>query len=407
MADSVNCRRRRKRQKTARQTPAEQNTAPTTISVGQRQGGTGVAVDCEEETRRRQPPPPPPPPRSSSSSTSYSSSSIAATTTGATMKQQQQRQQHAALPPSSPSLPSMPASFEQLAQEGRRLLLLRGRYRRLEQKRQCVAKAMELYARALKLKNRTVDAEPRRVQIDVSNILFDIGTVQLEEATETAATATGAGVDDRESAITKSARAFQACLDVRRRCYGSDRVETAQALARLGTAYEMRRDCSSALSCLHEALAVQLNDNDIASNGNNNSNGNGRDSISISYNNGNAQRRQKLLGLVDTWVSIGRIQLLLGRIDDSASCLEAASEAIGAATVHLPPPIVPPPSPPPPNLLRQTRNGDDEAHRSSNIASIPVAPRIQPTPLPLSRSDKAPPSSLDPASAASTAGRGV
>ena len=142
--------------------------------------------------------------------------------------------------------------------------------------------ALEHYRIALRCKNKTLASEPRDVQATFGDILYDIGSIHWYSEH-----------GDPEQCM----EAFDFCLEVRRKCFGSAHPAVAVVLFKLASIYSSAGDQESALELLLEALSIFL-----------------------------YAAPADRSALCNVWTAIGNIQQALGNMDEAKSAFEEASK---------------------------------------------------------------------------------
>lgn len=142
-----------------------------------------------------------------------------------------------------------------------------------------VEDALGYYHFALQIKNQTIARSEPGIQAEYANILFNIGWIQA-------------------SFPDKSIQAYDACLDLRKRCYGPEHPAVQSALCALLSVYMSIGDHETSSQLLEEALAIEWV----------------LDSTSTR--------------LFAFWAELGRIKLGMGLVDDATSCFEEAGSTL-------------------------------------------------------------------------------
>jgi tetratricopeptide (TPR) repeat protein len=136
------------------------------------------------------------------------------------------------------------------------------------------------FRKALLCKNKSISMESESVQLTFTSTLFEVGMIHAYS---------------QYHDPLKALQAFELCLQMSRACLGEDHPFVARVLYEIGVVNELLSDPEEALALFSEAIAILL------------SNSMGRH-------------------LKTLWMSLSRVQVLLGETEDAESSFNEAEK---------------------------------------------------------------------------------
>jgi tetratricopeptide (TPR) repeat protein len=136
------------------------------------------------------------------------------------------------------------------------------------------------FRKALLCKNQSISTESQSVQVTFASTLFQVGMIHTYS---------------QNHDPLKALQAFELCLQMSRACLGEDHPSVARVLYEIGVVDELLGELEEALAHFSEALAILL---------------------SNSMDN----------HLKDLWMSLYRVQALLGQTEDAESSFDEAQK---------------------------------------------------------------------------------
>jgi tetratricopeptide (TPR) repeat protein len=194
-------------------------------------------------------------------------------------------------PPHSPSSPFaeilrvrlrqvQPCSKEEYTEDDFASAIDAGRQFQLEER---YDDAIISYRKALLCKNKSIAMESRSVQLTFASTLFEVGMIHSYSQYK----------DPMKAA--QALQAFELCLQMSRACLGEDHPSVARVLYETGVIIESTGDPEEALAHFSEAIAILLSNPMDAH-------------------------------LKTLWMSLSRVQILLGQTEDAQSSLKEAEK---------------------------------------------------------------------------------
>jgi tetratricopeptide (TPR) repeat protein len=141
--------------------------------------------------------------------------------------------------------------------------------------------AIMSFWKALLCKNKSISMESPSVQVAFASTLFEIGMIH--------------SYSSQYLDPLKALQAFELCLQISRVCLGEDHPSVARMMYEIGVINELLSDPEEALAYFSEAIAIL---------------------ISNSMDN----------HLKDLWMSLSRVQALLGQTEDAQSSFNEAEK---------------------------------------------------------------------------------